>query len=102
MEPAVYGEVVLVAQAAVIILKPDDVQLVYLEIGYRRFQVERRRGGHGATADMGLHRHIVNARVVTDLFALGNAADKTDIRLDDVDGLVLEIAAVAWMALARK
>ena len=93
-ESAVYRLEIHCAELPVVIVQVEDVMLMDYKVGDDRLQVERSSSGQGTSADMSLYRDVIHIGHVADFLTLSDATAVAQVRLDDLDGLVLKVRGV--------
>ena len=92
---AVFGEVVVLAGAAVAFQERVAVEFVDREVRNSRLKLQGGRGHDRAAADMDLAGRVVDVAHVADLLRFGHAAAGADVGLNEVDNVVFEEGAIA-------
>ena len=93
-ELAVHRLVIVDAQLLVVRAEGVGVMLVDDEVRDGAFQMQGCRRGQGAAAGMDLNADIEDMGHIADLLDLGDAATGANVRLDDLNGILLEVLDV--------
>ena len=94
LELAVDGLIVMDGQILVALEQAVSVMLMDDEVGDDALQLQSGSGGDRAGADVSLDGDVVHISHIADLLAFGDTAAVAEVRLDDLDGHILEVSSV--------